>query len=147
MTQLAGSGTFGRPGAILSSEIETLPDAVRITPNGSSIYKGFCRSIEVSVEVPHQQTLSDGEFSQKIEKMTQCCHPNICLFLGACDEPGNIKIGSYQIHSLLIPTVIDLSCSSVSEYLQGSVEDLTNDKSHSPPLHTRMKWAKDAAHG
>ena len=66
-----------------------------------------------------------ANFLKKVATMSSFAHPNICLFMGACTQPGNFFI--------------------VQEFMPGGdVETLLRDKYNSNhiPLYSRMCMAK-----
>lgn len=94
------------------------------------VYMGECRSIEVAVKVPKKQNLSKRtlrNFCKEVEIMSKIYHPNVCLFMGACTTPGNIRI--------------------VQEKLEGDLESRLHNLEMDISLSQRMQWAKEAAQG
>jgi len=92
--------------------------------------RGRCRGKDVAIKVlnkPITNERSLAAFRDEVQIMSRISHPNICLFMGACTQPGNFFI--------------------VSEYLPGGdVEKLLrSDKEIS--LYRRMQMAKDSALG
>ena len=90
------------PSNILPNEID-ISEEIKKESSRSLLYKGKCRNFSVCVKVPQNQSLSPEEllsFKNEVAVSSQYYHPNICLFLGACEEPGNIKIGSFFSISL-----------------------------------------------
>jgi len=61
------------------------------------VYKGKCHSCDVAVKIPARQDLSEKDlekFRREVEIMRTINHPNVCLFMGACTLPGQIRIVS-----------------------------------------------------
>lgn len=96
-----------------------------------SVYRGQCRGKKVAIKVPIEQDMDEDEletFRNEVSIMRKTFHPNICLFLGACIQEGNIKL--------------------VSELMQGDVEELLASKEgRLKPMHEKVRMAKDAALG
>lgn len=94
------------------------------------VYKGKCHSCDVAVKIPARQDLSERDlekFRREVQIMRTINHPNVCLFMGACTRPGQIRILSEL-----------LSCDLESKLI----------KSTTPyPLSQRLSWAKEAAQG
>lgn len=93
------------------------------------VYRGQCRSVDVAVKVPNKQRFDQKQlaaFQHEVQIMSKIFHPNVCLFMGACLAPGNVRI--------------------VTELMKGDLERLLLS---STPLSfsSRMKMAKDAAQG
>jgi len=59
--------------------------------------------------------------------MSKIYHPNVCLFMGACTEPGQIRI--------------------VSEKLETDLDNKIHDMSQDIPLTQRIQWAKETCQG
>merc|ERR1712137_101837 len=94
------------------------------------VYSGLCRSMEVAVKVPKKQNLSKRSlraFIKEVEIMSKIYHPNVCLFMGACTEPGHIRI--------------------VSELLVTDLDAKIHDLSEEISLHQRVQWAKETCQG
>lgn len=94
------------------------------------VYLGECRSVEVAVKVPKKQELSKRalrNFCKEVEIMSKIYHPNVCLFMGACTSPGNIRI--------------------IQEKLCGDLESRIHNLEEEITLSQRMQWAKDASQG
>lgn len=94
------------------------------------VYLGECRSVEVAVKVPKKQQLSKRSlrnFCKEVEIMSKIYHPNVCLFMGACTSPGNIRI--------------------IQEKLCGDLESRIHNLEEDINLSQRVQWAKDAAQG
>ncbi|KAL6076941.1 serine/threonine-protein kinase STY17 isoform X1 [Balamuthia mandrillaris] len=94
-----------------------------------TVWKGTCFQKEVAIKIPHVQINCDATLSNlrsEIEIMSSMPHPNICLFMGACTLPGNVKI--------------------VTELMDGDLASLLESDEHLT-LYERMKMAKDAALG
>eukprot|EP01126_Amoeba_proteus_P048532 TRINITY_DN5612_c0_g2_i13.p1 TRINITY_DN5612_c0_g2~~TRINITY_DN5612_c0_g2_i13.p1 ORF type:complete len:196 (-),score=39.99 TRINITY_DN5612_c0_g2_i13:120-707(-) len=59
------------------------------------VYKGQCRQCSVAVKVPRNQLLNVNDINDlrhEVALMSQIFHPNVVLFMGACTQPGSIKI-------------------------------------------------------
>merc|ERR1712137_964058 len=94
------------------------------------VYSGECRSIEVAVKIPKKQKLSKRalvNFTKEVEIMSKIYHPNVCLFMGACIEPGQIRI--------------------VSEKLETDLDNKIHDMTEDIPLTQRIQWAKETCQG
>jgi len=94
-----------------------------------TVWKGLCYQKEVAIKVPLVQTLTTKQlqnFRREVKIMCSHPHPNICLFMGACTQPGQFKI--------------------VTELMDGDVETLLHSNENLS-LYERMKMAKDAALG
>uniref|UniRef100_A0A6B2L315 SH2 domain-containing protein n=1 Tax=Arcella intermedia TaxID=1963864 RepID=A0A6B2L315_9EUKA len=95
------------------------------------VYKGRCRDSSVAVKVPKNQNLTTQEledFRREVAIMSKIFHPNVVLFMGACTQPGNIKI--------------------VTERMTTDLESLLlSPKGKTIPTIVRMKMARDAAKG
>eukprot|EP01125_Pyxidicula_operculata_P000455 TRINITY_DN10484_c0_g1_i1.p1 TRINITY_DN10484_c0_g1~~TRINITY_DN10484_c0_g1_i1.p1 ORF type:complete len:491 (+),score=105.96 TRINITY_DN10484_c0_g1_i1:110-1582(+) len=106
-TEVIGSGSFGK------------------------VYRGKCRGQNVAIKILLKQHISDEDlatFKREVAIMSTFSHPNICLFMGACTQPGNFFI--------------------VQEFLPGGdVEKLLHDEKNKISLFKRMQMAKDAALG
>lgn len=121
---------FSGPAAIRPDEILFDPETDFLGGGCfGKVYRGNCRSVEVAVKVPMRQKLSKRAyeaFKKEVEIMSKIYHPNVCLFMGACTEPGNIRI--------------------VTELMKGDLESLLRGKEEIP-LSVRVKYAKDCAMG
>lgn len=95
------------------------------------VFKGRCRSCQVAVKVPMNQNLSTTEladFKREVAIVSSIFHPNVVLFMGACMQPGNIKM--------------------VTERMTTDLENLLHSpKGKSLPPFVIFKMAKDAAKG
>ena len=95
------------------------------------VYLGKCREQSVAVKVLHKQNLDPKvlvAFKAEVSLLSKIFHPNVCLFMGACFEPGKMMI--------------------VSELLPlGDLEGLLYNKELSLSLFTRVRMMVDAARG
>ena len=95
------------------------------------VYLGKCREQSVAVKVLHKQALDPKVMVAHREEVTllsKIFHPNVCLFMGACFEPGNMMI--------------------VTELLAlGDFKALLYSKELDLSLFTRMRMMMDAARG
>jgi len=93
--------------------------------------RGKCRGKDVAIKVLHKPITDEKaltSFKKEVAIMSTIFHPNICLFMGACTQPGNFFI--------------------VSEYLpKGDLSKLLHDPNVHLSLYTKMKMAQDAALG
>lgn len=83
-----------------------------------SVYAGKCRAYEVAIKIPLKQKLTEqnlANFRKEVQimrcnsfcskkkrksfylptKNSEIFHPNVCLFMGACTEMGNISISKF----------------------------------------------------
>jgi serine/threonine protein kinase len=68
-----------------------------------TVFRGMCRGKEVAIKVLRQQSLDDkavAEFKRECKIMSSLKHPNLLLFMGACTQPGKLKIGNFHIIQL-----------------------------------------------
>jgi len=95
------------------------------------VFKARCRSCAVAVKVPINQNLSNSEladFKREVSIVSSIFHPNVVLFMGACMQPGNIKM--------------------VTERMTTDLENLLHSpKGKGLPAFAIFKMAKDAAKG
>lgn len=95
------------------------------------VYLGKCREQSVAVKVLHKQALDPKVMEAHREEVTllsKIFHPNVCLFMGACFEPGNMMI--------------------VTELLPlGDFKGLLYSKDLDLSLFTRVRMMTDAARG
>jgi serine/threonine protein kinase len=83
------------------------------------------------VKVLHRQDFDPKQlavFKREVEVLSQIYHPNVCLFMGACFEKGDMMIVSE-----LIP--------------KGDLEKMLRNKSLDMPLFLRVQMAIEAARG
>eukprot|EP00019_Armaparvus_languidus_P006004 CAMPEP_0168607050 /NCGR_PEP_ID=MMETSP0420-20121227/16923_1 /TAXON_ID=498008 /ORGANISM="Pessonella sp." /LENGTH=538 /DNA_ID=CAMNT_0008646807 /DNA_START=56 /DNA_END=1672 /DNA_ORIENTATION=- len=115
---------------------EIAPDEIsieKIIGEGSfgKVAMGRCRQKPVAVKILHKQNF-DAKAREAFRKEVAMCslvfHPNICLFMGACTEPGNCMIVTE-----LVP--------------KGDLEKMLHDPAVHLSLTLRMKMARDAALG
>lgn len=106
-TEVIGTGSFGK------------------------VIRGKCRGKDVAIKVLHKPITDEptlASFKTEVAIMSTIFHPNICLFMGACTQPGQFFI--------------------VQEYMPGGdVEKLLRNQDNKISLYRRMKMAKDAALG
>lgn len=84
----------------------------------------------VAVKIPLIQNLDEEQLNSlrnEIKIMSDNPHPNIILFMGACTQPGQIKI--------------------VTELLDGDIENVLHSQGQKLTLFERLCLAKDAALG
>jgi len=95
------------------------------------VYRGKCRGKEVAIKILRNQDLSPetlDEFHHEIEICSRIHHPNVCLFMGACMQPGRLAF--------------------VTEFMEGgTLSKLLYDKDHKLTLSKKIKMAKDMALG
>lgn len=95
------------------------------------VYLGKCREQHVAVKVLHKQALDPKvmeAFRDEVTLLSKIFHPNVCLFMGACFEPGNMMI--------------------VTELLPlGDFKGLLYSKDLDLSLFTRVRMMADAARG
>uniref|UniRef100_A0A6B2L2R1 non-specific serine/threonine protein kinase n=1 Tax=Arcella intermedia TaxID=1963864 RepID=A0A6B2L2R1_9EUKA len=115
-----------------------MPQEIEVDPSNfiekgafGSVYRGKCRGKDVAIKILHKP-ITDQEtliaFKQEVSIMSTIFHPNICLFMGACTQPGRFFI--------------------VQEYMPGGdVEKLLRNPHVSMTLYRRMQMAYDAALG
>jgi serine/threonine protein kinase len=117
---------------IASDEVQLL----EVLGDGSygTVYKGMCRQKWVAIKVLREkiaQGLSNPDtresFRHEIRVLSKIYHPNVCLFMGACTEPGRLMI--------------------VSELMKQDVDTLLADASVDLSMLQRMRIAKGAALG
>lgn len=104
------------------------------TDLGSGAYgvvlRGTCRSMPVAVKILKKKgwNSQDVEILKKeVSILTKIFHPNICLFMGACYEPGKMMI--------------------VSELMEnGDLKELIYSSAELPVL-MRVRMLRDAARG
>jgi serine/threonine protein kinase len=95
-----------------------------------TVYMGHCRQKAVAVKKLLKQNLSEQDledFRREIEILSSMFHPNICLFMGACTQPGNLMI--------------------VTELMKSDLQHVLHDSNIQLSLLTRMRMAKDIALG
>lgn len=95
------------------------------------VFSGKCREIDVAIKKLNKVTFDNKTlltFKREVRIMSRIFHPNVCLFMGACLEPGN--------------------CMIVTELLpKGDLENLLhNDKIPLSDVQ-KLKIARDAALG
>jgi len=93
------------------------------------VYRGKCRGQEVAIKLLHEditETESLQAFRREVATVSSFSHPNICLFMGACTQPGSFFI--------------------VQELMAGDVEQLLHSDLQIS-LWRRMVMARDAALG
>jgi len=117
------------------NEIKIGTDSVKIEDaklgSGSfgTVFRGMCRGKEVAIKVLRQQSLDDktvNEFKRECKIMSTLKHPNLLLFMGACTQPGKLKI------------VTELAAN-------GSVEDVLKNKQIKLSFRRKMKIAEETA--
>ena len=101
------------------------------TGSFGDVWKGTCREQPVAIKILHRQDFDAKQlqvFKREVEVLSQIYHPNVCLFMGACFEKGNMMI--------------------VSELLpRGDLEKMLRDKNLVMSLVLRVKMAIEAARG
>eukprot|EP01094_Clydonella_sp_ATCC50884_P021514 TRINITY_DN475_c0_g1_i2.p1 TRINITY_DN475_c0_g1~~TRINITY_DN475_c0_g1_i2.p1 ORF type:complete len:551 (-),score=188.99 TRINITY_DN475_c0_g1_i2:747-2399(-) len=96
------------------------------------VWKSRVRGTTVAVKIPKKQYLSESQYAaflSEVEIMSKINHKNICLFMGACVQPGNIRIAT--------------------ELMVDDLHGLVMDTERFPvlPLSKRLGFALDAARG
>lgn len=93
--------------------------------------EGSCREQPVAIKILHRQDFDAKQlqvFKREVEVLSQIYHPNVCLFMGACFEKGNMMI--------------------VSELVaKGDLEKLLRNHSIEMSLFMRIRMAIEAARG
>jgi len=110
-------------------EIE-VKDTIGVGAFGKVI-RGKCRGKDVAIKILHKPITDEDNliaFKKEVAIMSTIFHPNICLFMGACTQPGTFFI--------------------VQEFMPGGdVEKLLRNPENNISLYRRMQMAKDAALG
>jgi serine/threonine protein kinase len=115
---------------------EIAPDEIemeRLIGEGSfgKVMQGRCRQKPVAVKILHKQSF-DAKTLEAFRKEVAMCslvfHPNICLFMGACTQPG---------HCMIVTELV----------AKGDLETMLHDTSQHLSLTLRLKMARDAALG
>lgn len=101
------------------------------TGSFGDVWKGSCREQPVAIKILHRQDFDAKQlqvFKREVEVLSQIYHPNVCLFMGACFEKGNMMI--------------------VSELVgKGDLEKMLRNHSLEMSLFMRIKMAIQAARG
>lgn len=117
------------PPEIKSTEVNRLSKLG--TGSFGDVWKGTCREQPVAIKILHRQDYDAKQlqvFKREVEVLSQIYHPNVCLFMGACFEKGNMMI--------------------VSELVaRGDLEKMLRDKNFEMSLFLRIRLAIDAARG
>ena len=83
-------------------------------------------------------------FKREVEVLSQIYHPNVCLFMGACFEKGNMMIVSEVSVFLFLFFFFECAIQLVA---RGDLEKLLRNQSMELSLFLRIRMAIEAARG
>uniref|UniRef100_A0A6B2L2Y9 Non-specific protein-tyrosine kinase n=1 Tax=Arcella intermedia TaxID=1963864 RepID=A0A6B2L2Y9_9EUKA len=95
-----------------------------------NVYRAKCKNIDVVVKTKKHQVMTEetrNSFIREVKAMSQLRHPNICLYIGVCNEWDKFSI--------------------IQEYMKGGDLEKTLNESPGISLYKRMQMGFEAACG